>query len=835
MADDTNIMDDNRRSSRSRPNIQFQAGTINGTPERVAQGVDTTATAPTPADLTRPPDPPNVNTDGFTEVRPGDNHSSPVQPPPPSTGGTIVAPREHSYFSLLHQSDSSSNTDTTSATSRVGNVHTEVADGAVVGGNVDYVDDTGRRDLRDPQGGVGGISGVGGDGVTAGTDILQTPTRPARPPQDILSPGTREVAARELEAQMARQHDVPLTVNYEGDTPARGDNDAREESKSIEGDSYHGGVCSRDTLVGLDGNPLADPRPWIHHDSISLENEVNNIWNMQHDPTVNDLRNFMEGSAVRLDRFNSAASHLNVATSRIAHAAGSLENIFDAERRRRDELDRARDEREAAREHEHQEHLRMIQEATKAAQEATKAALDATSTLTKRVSDALADVPTTTHVQSHIETAVTNTFGTPTFTHRIQESVSAALNTPSFGTRLAQQVDSSVDRAFATDAFAQRLERLDSGKKARHEDTSQGSTGFRFGHVDPRMKPRFGSQDVRQQDAQQRSAFRDPEPEGHVTDNPSDEEHDNFIPPGQTREPPADTDAATATAAAAASFASPSRTHTSGASTTSETTASAHGAATTASAHGAANDTPAHEAADDTPAPPRTPSFAPSTSFNPYESSAQSYHRRTYNRTYHRAPLLSDALVGEMTSGLSSLVRNWHSGVAGSLEEGCDLLDDAILRSLGVPSSPVELCVNMIQQHARMLDSFPDEHHAMKFTHWPMLEDLEMDTFVEFYRKFSATCARFNIAVTPFRAINSACEEHGLCLPGLGFRRYLEHGNAIFPVLERILPTNKPAVAAQVEMVSSSSRNGFELLCWDIERIGCWLRIIVPNIEFESI
>ncbi len=58
---------------------------------------------------------------------------------------------------------------------------------------------------------------------------------------------------------------------------------------------------------------------------------------------------------------------------------------------------------------------------------------------------------------------------------------------------------------------------------------------------------------------------------------------------------------------------------------------------------------------------------------------------------------------------------------------------------------------------------------------------------------------------------------HGLCLCGLGIRRYCSMGRALFGVLQQLLPHLDTYICLQVESVANDSCNGLELL-WILQK-----------------
>ena len=89
--------------------------------------------------------------------------------------------------------------------------------------------------------------------------------------------------------------------------------------------------------------------------------------------------------------------------------------------------------------------------------------------------------------------------------------------------------------------------------------------------------------------------------------------------------------------------------------------------------------------------------------------------------------------------------HNWICGHRdGHFLRGSDTLTNDDLNILGVPAD-TQLAI--LDLHYRFHDKKPNTYSSHKYTHWPKLEFLTVDTFVEFY---GAPVPRANEWVTPW-------------------------------------------------------------------------------------
>ncbi len=125
---------------------------------------------------------------------------------------------------------------------------------------------------------------------------------------------------------------------------------------------------------------------------------------------------------------------------------------------------------------------------------------------------------------------------------------------------------------------------------------------------------------------------------------------------------------------------------------------------------------------------------------------------------------------------------------------GTRKLTEDDLRALHVPP---DTRLSFIDAHFKIM--LPYSHHdshsrpgpnlggARKYTDWPKLTTLSVDTFVEFYGRLTEDCASFNISLTPFAGIVLRYGHDGLCLPGLKMTIAYEHARALWLLFLKLL------------------------------------------------
>ncbi len=85
-----------------------------------------------------------------------------------------------------------------------------------------------------------------------------------------------------------------------------------------------------------------------------------------------------------------------------------------------------------------------------------------------------------------------------------------------------------------------------------------------------------------------------------------------------------------------------------------------------------------------------------------------------------------------------------------------------------------------------------------------------------FYKKLRRYSFKWKNSLVPFEAISLKYEYmgHNLCHCGLGLSRFQKMGNALFLILEYLLPPTNTTIATTLETLANSPRtaNGYELL-----------------------
>jgi len=111
---------------------------------------------------------------------------------------------------------------------------------------------------------------------------------------------------------------------------------------------------------------------------------------------------------------------------------------------------------------------------------------------------------------------------------------------------------------------------------------------------------------------------------------------------------------------------------------------------------------------------------------------------------------------------------------------------------------------------------------------WDKLSDLSPTGWHAFYNKLRRFSLKWKISLMPFGAVNLRyqCRGHALCICGLGLVRYRSMGDALFLILEHLLPVSNPIIATTLDSLAtlSSTANGYTLL-WTL------LREFIPMLD----
>ena len=197
----------------------------------------------------------------------------------------------------------------------------------------------------------------------------------------------------------------------------------------------------------------------------------------------------------------------------------------------------------------------------------------------------------------------------------------------------------------------------------------------------------------------------------------------------------------------------------------------------------------------------------------------------------------------------NALMRNlhpdillWHAGgPCGDPVDGCDFMEAEDVEVLDITPGPA---VDIAEDHFSIIHNWDNPRWMQKdsrdfrgrdggyaapstggpqvsdilkqISNWDKLSDLSPTGWQAFYNKLRRFSVQWKIALVPFDAINLKYESagHGLCTCGLGLARWKSMGDALFIVLEYLLPTTNAIISTSVESIAngSSSANGYELL-----------------------
>ena len=213
-------------------------------------------------------------------------------------------------------------------------------------------------------------------------------------------------------------------------------------------------------------------------------------------------------------------------------------------------------------------------------------------------------------------------------------------------------------------------------------------------------------------------------------------------------------------------------------------------------------------------------------------------HRRNDDRQTFRQQRESPRSLTQTTPLANQRIRsaarrmtqeqdNWLRGYEGTVNDGVDVLDESALHSLGVFIEGMDALLDMHFKWRRDINAYgdgsgsaskyngPQAERALKYEGWEPLSDLDVTSFVTFYKHITDTCELFGIYLTPLAAINTKYKSVGLCVAGTGYYWYKEMGSHLYRVLNSLLPKNKPSISTQCAVCESQTKNGFDLL-WNV-------------------
>ncbi len=194
------------------------------------------------------------------------------------------------------------------------------------------------------------------------------------------------------------------------------------------------------------------------------------------------------------------------------------------------------------------------------------------------------------------------------------------------------------------------------------------------------------------------------------------------------------------------------------------------------------------------------------------------------------------------TRGLDPHILTWHAGaLGGNPITGTDFMDEHDVEALDITGS---LAVNIAECHFNMVQNWENPRWVdldrRQFSHqdprppptatsgpnitdilkqlqnWDKLSDLTPTGWQTFYNKLRRFSEKWKIALMPFEAINLKyeCQGHGLCICGLGVERWRRMGDALFLILENLLPSDNAIISTTMTSLANgpSAANGYELL-----------------------
>ncbi len=184
-------------------------------------------------------------------------------------------------------------------------------------------------------------------------------------------------------------------------------------------------------------------------------------------------------------------------------------------------------------------------------------------------------------------------------------------------------------------------------------------------------------------------------------------------------------------------------------------------------------------------------------------------------------------------------ILRWHAGTPdGDPIDGTDLMETPDVEALGIDSA---FAPEMAEDHLEHIEhwanprwtSADSRHYGGSYTPsslsgpslsdilkqigtWDKLSDLSATGWQGFYKKLRRYSFKWKISLVPFEAISLKYEYmgHNLCHCGLGLARFRKMGDALFIILENLLPPTNTTIATTLDTLANSPRsaNGYELL-----------------------
>ena len=194
-----------------------------------------------------------------------------------------------------------------------------------------------------------------------------------------------------------------------------------------------------------------------------------------------------------------------------------------------------------------------------------------------------------------------------------------------------------------------------------------------------------------------------------------------------------------------------------------------------------------------------------------------------------------------LVRGLSTDILSWHAGVptGGDAINGLDFMEVPDIEVLGVSG---DVACFIVEYHYDIVQNWNnprwvqrDQRDFSNSSYMPpsaagpnttdilkqlsvldKLTDLTPTGWQTFYNKLRRQAIKWKIALVPFEAINLKyeCQGHGLCVCGLGLIRWRKMGDALFVILENLLPSSNAIISTTLSSLGNgpSPANGYELL-----------------------
>ncbi len=205
-----------------------------------------------------------------------------------------------------------------------------------------------------------------------------------------------------------------------------------------------------------------------------------------------------------------------------------------------------------------------------------------------------------------------------------------------------------------------------------------------------------------------------------------------------------------------------------------------------------------------------------------------------------------------LLKGLDPHILQWHAGLPdGDPIDGVEFMEDSDVVALGIDPA---FAPEMAEEHLDHIEHWTNPRWAAQdarhfggssytpssiagppitdilkqINTWDRLSDLSPTGWQAFYKKLRRYSLKWKISLVPFEAISLKyeCLGHNLCHCGLGLARWRKMGDALFLILEQLLPLTNTTIATNLATLANSpkSANGYELL-WTL------LKEFVPMLD----